>query len=57
MPALTPFLSRAYRLEPGDLIYAGTPADVGAVVPGDEIMVSINGLTGTKVVVTPFAHD
>jgi fumarylpyruvate hydrolase len=28
-------LSRYFRLEPGDLIYTGTPEGVGAVVPGD----------------------
>ena len=54
---LIAFLSRAYRLEPGDLIYTGTPAGVGAVVPGDEIIVSIDGLTDTKVMITPAAHD
>ena len=31
-------LSRQYRLEPGDLIYTGTPAGVGPVVAGDTIM-------------------
>ena len=28
-------LSHLYRLHPGDLIYTGTPAGVGAVLPGD----------------------
>lgn len=40
-------LSRFYRLEPGDLIYTGTPAGVGAVVPGDELVVAIEGLSPT----------
>lgn len=39
------FLSAYYRLEPGDLIYTGTPAGVGAVVTGDVITVEIEGLT------------
>jgi fumarylpyruvate hydrolase len=30
-------LSAQHRLEPGDLIYTGTPAGVGPVVPGDMI--------------------
>jgi fumarylpyruvate hydrolase len=30
-------LSRFYHLQPGDLIYTGTPEGVGAVVPGDRI--------------------
>lgn len=46
-------LSTLYRIEPGDLIYTGTPAGVGAVVEGDEIVVSIDGLTSLKVVVGP----
>lgn len=30
-------LSQFYHLQPGDLIYTGTPEGVGAVVPGDQI--------------------
>jgi fumarylpyruvate hydrolase len=44
------FLSRLYRIEAGDLIYTGTPAGVASVVPGDEISVSVSGLS--KCVVT-----
>lgn len=47
------YLSTLYRIEPGDLIYTGTPAGVGAVVQGDEIVVSIDGLTPLKVTVGP----
>ncbi|KTE19824.1 hypothetical protein ATE67_14460 [Sphingopyxis sp. H050] len=36
-------LSRQYRLEPGDLIYTGTPAGVGAVVSGDHILGKVEG--------------
>jgi fumarylpyruvate hydrolase len=43
------FLSGFYQLEAGDLIYTGTPAGVGAVVPGDEIVVAVAGLTPTVV--------
>lgn len=57
VPELIAFLSQAYRLEPGDLIYTGTPAGVGAVVPGDEIIVSIDGLTDTVVTMTPRVDD
>ena len=39
------FLSKLYRLEPGDLIFTGTPAGVGAVVPGDRLEGRIEGLT------------
>ncbi len=37
-------LSGFYHLAPGDLIYTGTPAGVGAVVAGDLIEGSIDGL-------------
>lgn len=37
-------LSHLYHLHPGDLIYTGTPAGVGAVVPGDVIVGRIEGL-------------
>ncbi len=45
------FLSRLYRLEPGDLIYTGTPAGVGPVVVGDKITVEIDALTPLHVTI------
>jgi fumarylpyruvate hydrolase len=38
------FLSDYYRLQPGDLIFTGTPAGVGAVVKGDKLVGRIAGL-------------
>lgn len=37
-------LSQLYHLQPGDLIYTGTPDGVGPVVPGDVITGQIAGL-------------
>jgi fumarylpyruvate hydrolase len=37
VPELIADLSRFYRLQPGDLIFTGTPEGVGAVMPGDRI--------------------
>jgi 2-keto-4-pentenoate hydratase/2-oxohepta-3-ene-1,7-dioic acid hydratase in catechol pathway len=37
-------LSQAFELMPGDLIYSGTPENVGPVVPGDLMEGSIAGL-------------
>ena len=37
-------LSEAFELFPGDLIYSGTPENVGPVVPGDVMQGSIAGL-------------
>ncbi|RJG04017.1 fumarylacetoacetate hydrolase family protein [Noviherbaspirillum sedimenti] len=38
------YLSQFFRLEPGDLIYTGTPDGVGPVKPGDTIKVGIERL-------------
>jgi len=38
------YLSRYFELQPGDLIYTGTPAGVGAVVPGDVMRGGVDGL-------------
>ncbi|HTJ96599.1 MAG TPA: fumarylacetoacetate hydrolase family protein [Rhodocyclaceae bacterium] len=37
-------LSKYYELFPGDIIYAGTPENVGPVVPGDTMLGHIDGL-------------
>jgi 2-keto-4-pentenoate hydratase/2-oxohepta-3-ene-1,7-dioic acid hydratase in catechol pathway len=37
-------LSRAFELQPGDIIYSGTPENVGPVVKGDVIDCHIDGL-------------
>lgn len=37
-------LSLFYRLQPGDLIYTGTPEGVGAVLPGDRINGRVEGV-------------
>jgi fumarylpyruvate hydrolase len=38
------YLSRYFRLEPGDLIYTGTPEGVGPVVKGDLMEGGVDGL-------------
>jgi len=45
------YLSNYYDLEGGDVIMTGTPAGVGAVVPGDIIRAGIDGLPGIELVV------
>jgi fumarylpyruvate hydrolase len=37
-------LSLFYHLQPGDLIYTGTPEGVGAVLPGDKITGRVDGV-------------
>lgn len=36
-PVLLSFLSRYFYLQPGDLVFTGTPAGVGPVQPGDRL--------------------
>jgi len=43
------YLSRYVELHPGDLIYTGTPAGVGAVVTGDVMTGGIDGLGEIRV--------
>ncbi len=42
-------LSKFFELRPGDLIYTGTPAGVGAVMPGDELEGGIEHIGALKV--------
>jgi fumarylpyruvate hydrolase len=42
-------LSLAFELFPGDIIYAGTPDNVGPVVPGDLMLGHIDGLPDLSV--------
>jgi 2-keto-4-pentenoate hydratase/2-oxohepta-3-ene-1,7-dioic acid hydratase in catechol pathway len=41
---LIAFISSIMTLMPGDLIYTGTPAGVGPLLPGDVVDVSIEGI-------------
>ena len=43
------YLSRYFRLEPGDLIYTGTPEGVGPVVAGDLMEGGVDGLDTLRV--------
>lgn len=44
-------ISKAWALQPGDLIFSGTPAGVGAVVPGDVMEGAVAGLGTLRVAV------
>ncbi|MET3370115.1 UNVERIFIED_CONTAM: fumarylpyruvate hydrolase [Jeotgalibacillus campisalis] len=52
VPEILARLSELYTLEPGDLIFTGTPAGVSAVGPGDRITVEITGLPTLTVTIT-----
>ena len=49
VPDTIAFLSGYYRLQPGDLIFTGTPAGVGAVKQGDVLVGAVEGLTELRV--------
>ena len=49
VPETIAFLSDYYRLQPGDLIFTGTPAGVAAVKQGDVLVGEIEGLTRLEV--------
>jgi 2-keto-4-pentenoate hydratase/2-oxohepta-3-ene-1,7-dioic acid hydratase in catechol pathway len=42
-------LSKAFELKAGDIIYSGTPENVGPVVPGDVMLCTIDGLADMSV--------
>jgi fumarylpyruvate hydrolase len=44
VPEMISYLSRLFTLKPGDLIFAGTPAGVGAVVKGDVMVGHVEGV-------------
>jgi fumarylpyruvate hydrolase len=51
IPDTIAFLSEYYRLQPGDLIFTGTPAGVGAVKQGDLLVGAVEGLGELKVTI------
>ena len=44
-------LSHFYKLEPGDLIFTGTPAGVGELKPGDQVTGGIDGLENISITI------
>jgi fumarylpyruvate hydrolase len=53
IPEVIAQLSQQVALGAGDLIYTGTPAGVGPVVPGDLISAHIDGLPSLTITITP----
>jgi len=44
VPDVIAYLSQSVALQPGDLIFTGTPAGVGALQPGDQVSAGIDGV-------------
>lgn len=53
VPEQIEYLSQYYTLEAGDIIMSGTPAGVGPVQPGDDLLAHIDGLTDLRVKIVP----
>jgi fumarylpyruvate hydrolase len=53
VPEVIAKLSEQVELAPGDVIFTGTPAGVGATVPGDRIECEIEGVGTLKVTIGP----
>jgi fumarylpyruvate hydrolase len=53
VPEVIAHVSRFYRLQPGDLIFTGTPSGVGPVAVGDTLVGEIEGLEPLRVTIGP----
>ncbi|BEP65275.1 fumarylacetoacetate hydrolase family protein (plasmid) [Variovorax sp. V213] len=53
IPELIEDLSKFYHLQPGDLIFTGTPEGVGALRPGDRVEGSVAGVGEITLTVGP----
>jgi len=57
VPELVAELSKLFVLQPGDLLFTGTPAGVGPVKPGDRLRGSIEGVGDISVSIAPQANQ
>ena len=53
IPRLVEYLSSIWALAPGDLVYTGTPAGVGPVGPGDELVAEAAGIGRFRWTIAP----
>ena len=53
VPEVIAHLSRFYHMQPGDLIYTGTPAGVGPVGPGNVLLGEVDGLAPLHLSIGP----
>ena len=56
VPQIIAALSRLYELRPGDLIFTGTPAGIGAIKPGDILEGGVEGLEVLRNTIAPAAR-
>jgi fumarylpyruvate hydrolase len=53
VPDIMAYLSKLFILQPGDLIYTGTPAGVGPVKPGDQLVGGVDGVDEISIKIAP----
>ncbi len=53
VPHIIAKLSALFTLAPGDLIFTGTPAGVGAIGPGDQVSASIEAIGDLEIAIGP----
>ncbi|HEX8612603.1 MAG TPA: fumarylacetoacetate hydrolase family protein [Telluria sp.] len=51
IPETIAYLSTLFTLQPGDLIFTGTPSGVGPVVRGDQLAASVDGIGELRIAV------
>jgi fumarylpyruvate hydrolase len=56
VPEMISYLSRFVTLAAGDLIFSGTPAGVGPLVPGDRVRGVLDGVASFEYTVGPVAN-
>ena len=57
VPEIIGKLSQQVALAAGDVIFTGTPAGVGATVPGDRLEAEIDGVGKLAVTIGPPLHN
>lgn len=57
VPELLQHLSRLITLQPGDLVYTGTPSGVGPLVVGDRTSCHIRGLPAIELLINPALRE
>jgi fumarylpyruvate hydrolase len=57
VPEIVAELSTLYVLQPGDLIFTGTPAGVGPLRPGDSVVAGIDGLETLRTTIVQEAEE
>ncbi|OZI37556.1 fumarylacetoacetate hydrolase [Bordetella genomosp. 10] len=53
VPEVISYISESMALQPGDLIFTGTPAGVGAIRPGDVVAGGVDGIGSFEMKVGP----